>query len=181
MAITDLEKGLLIYRVRKYRKQFSDILASSGSHLNKSRFMRLFLMSVTLIVFFLPVQFYVFYRNSSFPQQPYSWTAIHGPSWWQIIEIPTDGSVVFDRWIRIALGFTIFIFFGLGKDATDMYRGWLLKLALGRIFPSLNRQNLLPPPGGVSGISGSSHGSFASRAHSFFSRKFSRGGSTATL
>lgn len=137
--------------------------------------MRLFLMSLTLIVFFLPLQIYVLYRNASFPQHPYSWTAIHGPSWWQIIEIPTAGSVIFDRWIRIALGFTIFFFFGLGKDATVMYRDWLLKLGFGRIFHSLNGQTQLPSPGGHSRAFGSSRASFASRAHSFLLKKLSRG------
>lgn len=141
--------------------------------------MRLFLMSLTLIVLFLPLQFYVLYRNASFPQHPYSWNDIHGPSWWQIIKIPTGGSVIFDRWIRIALGFTIFIFFGLGKDATAMYRSWLLKIGLARIFPSLNGQYQLPSPR-TSRTIGSSPVSFASRAHSFVLRKLSRGASTDT-
>ncbi|SLM41278.1 GPCR fungal pheromone mating factor, STE3 [Lasallia pustulata] len=172
--------GLVIHRVRKYRKQFSDILASSSSNLNKSRFMRLFLMSLTLIVFFLPLQMYVLYRNASFPQHPYSWNNIHGPSWWQIIEIPTARSVIFDRWIRIALGFTIFVFFGLGKDATAMYRSWLLKLGFGSVFPSLTGQHQLPSPGGVSRTSGSSRATLARRAHHFFTKKLSRGTSTET-
>lgn len=136
--------------------------------------MRLFLMSLTLIVFFLPLQFYVLYRNASFPQHPYSWTGVHGPSWGQIIEIPTHGSVIFDRWIRIALGFTIFVFFGLGKDATAMYRGWLLKLGFGRIFPSLHGRHQLPSPGGNSSSFGSSRATLVSRAHSFLIKKLSR-------
>ena len=177
---TKLQVGLVIHRVRKYRKQFSDILASSSSNLNKSRFMRLFLMSLTLIVFFLPLQMYVLYRNASFPQHPYSWNNIHGPSWWQIIEIPTARSVIFDRWIRIALGFTIFVFFGLGKDATAMYRSWLLKLGFGSVFPSLTGQHQLPSPGGVSRTSGSSRATLARRAHHFFTKKLSRGTSTET-
>lgn len=172
---TKLQTGLVVHRIRKYRKDFSDILASSSTNLNKSRFLRLFLMSLTLIVFFLPLQFYVLYRNASFPQHPYSWTGVHGPSWAQIIEVPTHGSVIFDRWIRIALGFTIFTFFGLGKDATAMYRGWLLKLGFGRIFPSLNGRRQLPSASGNSSTFGSSRASLVSRAHSFLIKKLSRG------
>ncbi|KAI9870902.1 MAG: a-factor receptor [Pleopsidium flavum] len=132
--------ALVILRLHRYRKEFADILSASGSNLNKSRFMRLFIMSLALIVIFLPVQTYVFYRNLSFPRIPYSWDAVHGAEWWQIIMIPTGGVVVFDRWIQIGCGFLVFFFFGLGKDAMKMYRAWLLKMGFGRIFPSLKGQ-----------------------------------------
>ena len=54
--------------------------------------------------------------------------------------IPTGGKVYYDRWIQIALGFAVFVFFGFGQDAQAMYRKWLLMSGLGRVFPGLRRQ-----------------------------------------
>lgn len=133
--------------------------------------MRLFIIALTLILIFLPVQFYVFYRNLAVERLPYSWSAIHGPEWWQIIMIPTGGVVIFDRWIRIGCGFLVFFFFGLGRDAMKMYRSWLLRLGLGRIFPSLKDQYDM---GRASTSTGSRFGSFSSRAKLIFNKCQSR-------
>ena len=127
--------------MRRYRKNFSQILASSNSNLTKNRFLRLFLLSVVLIATFIPLQFYVLYVNSAEPPLlPYSWDLVHSPQWEDIMLIPAGGKVVYDRWIQIALGLGVFIFFGLGQDAQAMYRKWLLTLGFGRVFPGLHRQ-----------------------------------------
>jgi len=128
---------MVIIRLHKYRREFADILSSSGSNLTKSRFMRLFLIALIFIIVCLPVQLYVFYRNCAVPHLPYSWDLVHSPEWWHIFMVPTDGMVPFDRWIWLGCGFLVFFFFGLGKDATKMYRRWLIKLGFGRIFPTL--------------------------------------------
>ena len=168
--------GLVIVRLRRYRKDFAAVLHSSNSNLTRNRFMRLFIASLILIVIFLPVQLYVFYRNASFPLQPYDWDAIHGPDWWTIIMIPTSGVVQFDRWIRIALGFTVFSCFGMGQDAVALYRSWLVSLGLGRIFARLHRQNR------NSRRTLSNEGrSFGSRARMLFSKQLSSTVSTLSL
>lgn len=151
--------------MHKYRKEFSAILTSSSSNLTKSRFLRLFIMSLTLIIIFLPCQFYILYRNATFPHLPYSWTAIHGPMWWDVTLIPTFGVVAFDHWIQLAVGYAVFLFFGMGADAMRMYRNWLLKMGFGRIFPNLYRQRLpIQNPPTTTSHPGSS---FGSRAHLF--------------
>ena len=127
-------------------------------------------MSLILLAIFLPVQCYIFYRNATFPLQPYSWSIIHGKEWWDIFLIPTYGSVTFDRWVRIALGFTVFFCFGLGQDAMMMYRTWLLKMGLGRIFPKLRREQLLTH---MHPSSRSRFGSYSSKARDYVARKFS--------
>lgn len=132
---------LVIIRMRRYRKNFSEILESSSSNLTKSRFLRLFLLSMVLLVIFIPLQFYVLFRNSVEPPLiPYSWDQTHGPQWQDIMLIPTGGKVYYDRWFQLALGFGVFIFFGFGHDAQTMYRKWLLKAGLGQVFPCLHRQ-----------------------------------------
>ena len=162
--------------MHKYRKEFSAILTSTTSNLTKSRFVRLFLMSLTLVVIFLPCQFYILYRNATFPHLPYSWAAIHGPMWSDITLIPTHGVVTFDHWIQLAIGYAVFLFFGMGADATKMYRKWLLKLGFGHIFPGLNRQLPLRAPD----TTGSHPSSFGSRARFFFNRKLSISSKTST-
>jgi len=156
--------------MRKYRKEFAVILSASSSGLTKSRFLRLFFMSLTMIVLGLPVQFYVLHENTIFPLVPYSWSRVHGPGWWDVILIPTLGGVTFDRWIQLAVGFTVFVFFGLGHDMKKMYRNWLLAVGFGRILPSLGR-----PTQQVGGQRPNSQSeSYSSRAHTYFMRKFSR-------
>lgn len=109
--------------------------------MNKSGFLRLFFLAFTMLIAILPVQAYVIYYDIvlSLPWHPYSWSRIHGPSWYQIIKIPAHGSVFFDRWSPIASGFMIFIFFGFGRDATRMYRKMFWSLGLGYCFPGVAR------------------------------------------
>lgn len=157
--------------MRRYRRNFSAILVSSNSNLTKNRFLRLFLLSITLIVTFIPLQFYALYVNSAEPPLlPYSWDLVHSPQWQDIMLVPTGGKVYYDRWIQIALGFAVFFFFGLGQDAQTLYRKWLLKIGFGRIFPGLNhrptRRAILPISTQTS--------SFGSRTRSFFKERFFR-------
>ncbi|KAK5020425.1 hypothetical protein LTR60_000524 [Cryomyces antarcticus] len=131
--------GLVIFRLHRYRLHFSRLLAASNT--TKSRFMRLFIMSQILIFAFVPIQVYIFYLNMQLPLLPYSWNEVHSAAAWaQIVMIPSFGTVLFDRWIRVVCGFLVFVFFGVGADAVLMYMSWLLALGCGRIFPSLKRE-----------------------------------------
>ena len=166
---------LVIVRLIRYHRQFSDILASSHSRLNKSRFLRLLILSTTLIVIFLPVAVYVFTRNLAYPRHPFSWSGVHGPGWSTlIVRIPTQGVVNFDRWLSIGIGYAVFLFFGFGKDATMMYRSWLLRLGLGHCFPKLNRPHLnssMQTGSSARTSNATKIGSMSSRAKSIFQRK----------
>ncbi len=157
--------------MRRYRKNFSEILTSSNSNLTKNRFLRLFLLSIALILTFIPLQFYALYVNSVEPPLlPYSWDLVHGPQWQDIMLIPTGGNVYYDRWIQIALGYGVFVFLGMGQDAQTLYRKWLLKAGFGRIFPGLHRTStrraILP--------TSSQTDSFASKTRSFFKERLFR-------
>ncbi|MCJ1270905.1 a-factor receptor [Lobaria immixta] len=167
---------LVILRMRKYRQEFSAILSSSGSNLTKSRFKRLFFMTMTLIAIVLPVQFYVLYRNVSFPLIPYDWNAIHGPMWGDVIMVPTGGVVRFDLWIQIAVGFALFVFFGIGKEALNMYRDWLLRFGFGAIFPRLQ-----PVSTRIPSTASTTKGFFSSRARIYFSKRLSTDTVTASF
>lgn len=115
--------GLVLFRIHKYRQQFSEILRNSQSSHTKSRFLRLFLLSMVIVILNLPLNLYVFYRNVNITLIPYSWRLVHGVGWNYIPKVPAD-SIQFDRWIPVAAGFISFVFFGTGSDAAKMYRGW---------------------------------------------------------
>ncbi|KAL8848704.1 MAG: hypothetical protein Q9221_006314 [Calogaya cf. arnoldii] len=133
---------VVMIRMRKYRREFSSILTASTSNLTKSRFLRLFLLSSSLVLIFLPLQLYIFFLNTSAELIPYNWDLIHNRhAWMDIILVPTHGVVSIDRWISVVLGIFIFLFFGLGSDATKMYRKWWVKLRLGTNFPGLYGQS----------------------------------------
>ena len=158
--------------MRKYRRSFSEILVSSNSNMTKSRFMRLFLLSVILNTLVLPVQFYVLYQNSVTPLIPFDWNLFHGSAWWNISLVPTGGTVLFDRWIQIAAGYAVFIFFGLGQEAKTMYRKWLIKFGVGKIFPSLHHSPLPKPNRALT--NGSQANSIASRARMLVTKRWSQ-------
>ena len=127
-----------MYRMRKYQQDFSSVLSSSNSNMTKKRFLRLFCMSMTLIVVIIPAQLYILLSFIKTVAYPYYWNEVHGPDWGDIFLIPSQGVVSPDHWIQIAVGFLIFGFFGIGQDAQEMYRKWLLHLGFGRFFQSLH-------------------------------------------
>lgn len=123
--------------MHRYRKNFSEVLVASNSNQTKARFLRLFRISIVLIVVVFPTEVYVLYKNSVLPMESYRWSEVHGSTWWDIIRIPSGGAVLFDRWMQIGAGLALFLFFGLGRDAKAMYRRWLIDVGLGRCFPCL--------------------------------------------
>lgn len=127
--------------MRKYRSDFSLILRSANSRMNKSGFLRLFFLASTMLLAILPCEGYVVYYDLilSLPWHSYSWSRMHGPEWYQIAKYPTQGQVFFDRWTPIAAGFMLFIFFGFGRDATRIYRTFFWGIGLGYCFPIFAR------------------------------------------
>ncbi|RHZ49253.1 pheromone receptor [Aspergillus thermomutatus] len=169
--------GMTLYRLHKYRSQFGDILNSANSHLSKSRFLRLFFLAFIMLMTILPIQSYVVYRNLTYnlPWHPYSWSLLHGPQsqWSIILKIPAQGQVFFDRWIPIAAGYVLFIFFGCCNDALRLYQSALCLLGLGNCLAGLRLWS--------QGTSASiTEGSTASRARLLFSRKQSSATGTTT-
>lgn len=126
-----------------YRSQFGEILNASNSRMNKSRFLRLFFLNFTMLLIILPIQCFVVYYNTwlSFPWHTYTWSAVHSPEWGVIVKVPTHGQAFFDRWVPIAVSCLVFVFFGCGKDAHELYRAFLRFLGLGRCFPCILPEN----------------------------------------
>lgn len=90
--------------------------------------------------------------------------------------VPTGGVVRFDLWIQIAVGFALFFFFGIGEEALNMYRDWLLRFGFGAIFPGLQ-----PVRTRIPSTASTTKGFFSSRARIHFSKRLSTDTVTASL
>ncbi|KEQ70962.1 STE3-domain-containing protein [Aureobasidium namibiae CBS 147.97] len=126
---------LVIYRLNKYRSSFNSILASSNT--TRSRFFCLFATASTLILGITPVQIYIIVTQYPRQSYPFNFRKLHDPATWNT-SVVLPSTVLYDRWINLACGFLIFFFFGMGRDAKGMYKEWLVKMGLGRLFPVLS-------------------------------------------
>lgn len=102
------------------------------------------MLSVALLIIFLPVTFYYLYFNikSSFPWIPYSYSRIHNPATWNpivFLSLAEAPDFQWDGWVPISMGFLVVFFYGIGDEAIEIYRELLVKLGLGRLWPSLKR------------------------------------------
>ncbi|RDW74314.1 uncharacterized protein DSM5745_06976 [Aspergillus mulundensis] len=153
--------GLVLFRLKRYRNRFNEIIRAADSGTNKSRFLRLFFLAFVMLVALVPLQAYVVYVQIklSLPWHAFSWSLIHGPgsSAGVIQMVPGGGKVYFDRWIPITAGYVAFIFFGTGRDASRMYRSLLRPFGLDCCFS--------PTETTSSGSSRPTAGSGGSRAH----------------
>jgi pheromone a factor receptor len=173
---------LVIHRLAKHHHRLTHVLRHTSRTLTPSRFLRLFSIALVLLLVFLPCQVYVLYRNLSFPLEAYSWDLVHAETLTQIYTIPTFGAVAFDRWICVAAGYSVFLCFGLGREARALYASWLCALGLARLFPRLKPgyaasgsdaaggPDIGPAARRLGGAAGTPS-SFGSRARLFFQRR----------
>lgn len=101
--------------------------------------MRLYLICVLWVVGGVPVEIWIISSNlKNFSGKPYSWSAVHDSgAWAELVKVPSQGRVRFDRWIWVGVAAAVFVFLGYGKEALTMYRAALDGLGLGRISSSL--------------------------------------------
>ncbi|PVH82248.1 fungal pheromone STE3G-protein-coupled receptor, partial [Cadophora sp. DSE1049] len=132
--------ALMFFRLYRHRKTISAALTSTGSGLAPRKFIKLVLISVLLIVIYLPIQtLFVFYAIPS-KFVPYSWSRVHNPATWPLILFLHTGmqpSLQWAGWAGVASSAFMFAFFGFNDDAVDTYRAALVKCGAGKIWPSL--------------------------------------------
>lgn len=119
---------------------------------------RLYFMTLAILVPYLPVLLMFFVNNVRYilPLDPYDPGALHrgefdGMPWNSVILFPTralDWATLNDRYSAILTAVPVFGFFGMSKDALNLYRVFLLALGLGRVWPAL-REEYDPDRGGT--------------------------------
>ncbi|KAM0721052.1 hypothetical protein Q7P37_003338 [Cladosporium fusiforme] len=158
--------ALILIRLHRYRRTFSTLLANSNT--NRSRFVRLFAICLIWLVLSIPLQAFVISHQAAIEHIPFSWSAIHDPVAWQVIEMmPSGGNIVYTRYIWLGAAFMVFMFFGFGRDAGGMYAKWLRAVGLGGCLAwfSSGRQN------GRGTERAGSLGSVGSKARLLFGRR----------
>ncbi|KAH8733203.1 pheromone A receptor-domain-containing protein [Phaeosphaeriaceae sp. PMI808] len=127
---------LLCYRLYRYRREFARLLSARNT--TKSRFIRLFIICIVVVVVYTPWALWIFADTVVRMLGPYSWSRVHNPKTFNhILKYPSNGTVNIDKWGQVVTGYILFLLFGTGLDAYNMYQNALLRLGLGKIFPSL--------------------------------------------
>lgn len=112
---------IIVMRLFRYRQSFRQTLINNAT--NKSRFMRLYALCLLWILANVPVQCFVFYISFSAPRYDYSWSDTHDADYWKIISMtPSNGIVLYDRYIWLSTGIAMFLFFGIGREALQIYQ-----------------------------------------------------------
>lgn len=124
---------LIIVRLHRYRSEFSRLVHSHNT--TRSRFLRLFILCTLFLLGILPAQTIILWLNIRARALSFSWARNHWPEHRSsIVPVKPNGILIPDRWTSLVGGFLLFLFFGLGTDATNMYRSWATKLNPTRIF-----------------------------------------------
>lgn len=136
-----------MHRLRKHRGVLSNTLSSSGSGLNTRRFLKLFFLSASILIVYLPVTIYFFYLNVDHPFSSYSWSAVHDPASWKPIPFLTTATEPrdqFDGWVAIVMACLLFLLYGMNSEGMEIYKGWLVKCGFAKIFPRLLQSREMP-------------------------------------
>ncbi|KAI1622597.1 pheromone A receptor-domain-containing protein [Exophiala viscosa] len=111
-------------RLWRHRKEMSDVLGG-----RRSGDIRLYALACVILVVYFPFTLVAFAGTLFRRMHKYSWGYIHPPGWADDIVYQVQGvQPSFDRWAQIVTGYIIFGFLGLGHDAKQMYRSWLVRL-----------------------------------------------------
>jgi pheromone a factor receptor len=128
---------LVIIRLYRYRRDFSRLLSNAST--TRSRFLRIFMMTLIVLLVLLPADIYGVLFTLRAGLHPYHWSWVHD-DWNEVLRFPTQGVIVqWDHITWVIGGYLVFIFFGTSRDAQEMYRGWLLSAGFAKFFPSLEQ------------------------------------------
>jgi pheromone a factor receptor len=134
---------LLIVRLLRYRRSVSGIL-SNASTITRARYLRLFGLASGLLLIYMPLSLYVLSVYIRVGRDDYSWSAVHPPNWSSKIEFLDEATAAsqinhgVDRWAYVGVGFILFLLFGVGQEASIMYKSCLAKLGFGRWWSGRN-------------------------------------------
>ncbi|RAR14321.1 pheromone b alpha 2 receptor [Stemphylium lycopersici] len=121
MAFASYWAVLLVYRLYRYRREFHRLVATQNT--TKSRFIRLFILSMILSLVYLTYSIYITIAVSLVATDAYSWSFVHDPMRFNtILRVPVHGQVALDKWVQVATGYVTFALFGTGVDAHNLYK-----------------------------------------------------------
>lgn len=129
---------LTLWTYVQKRRDIKDLLRCTNSGLTLKRFARLLIFSLLVMFIMCPFAIYEFvadmenYNGSSF-----SFSQTHDEWWALIYKVDASTLGVATRIVDIGLSFITLLLFGLGSDALDMYRSWLVRIGFKRFSKPL--------------------------------------------
>ncbi|CAI4044440.1 hypothetical protein SKDZ_11G0400 [Saccharomyces kudriavzevii ZP591] len=124
---------VLIVFYRK-RKDVRDILHCTNSGLNLTRFARLLIFCFIIILVMFPFSIYTFAQDLQQVGGRYSFKDTHSSTIWNTIIKFDPGKPVYNIWLYVLMSYLVFLIFGLGSDALDMYARFLRSIKLGVVL-----------------------------------------------
>ncbi|UCS23698.1 STE3 [Nakaseomyces glabratus] len=121
---------VLIVYYRK-RKDVKDILYCTNSGLNITRFARLLIFCFLIILVMFPFSIYLFVKDLRQVGTKFSFRATHSKEFWGTILKFDVGHKFVNVWIYVLMSYLVFLIFGLGTDALDMYASFMRLIGLG--------------------------------------------------
>lgn len=125
--------SLLLIVFYKKRKDVKDILHCTNSGLNISRFARLLIFCMVIILIMFPFSIYSFVSDLSSASptyRHYSFGETHNKALWSVILHFDPGVPLYSVWLYILMSYLVFLIFGLGSDALRMYSNFTRTIGL---------------------------------------------------
>lgn len=128
---------LVLYVFHRKRKDIRDILNCTNSRLNLARFSRLLILCFLTILVMFPLSLFGVVEDVKSFKGKYSWNETHSRVTWNTIPKYDEGKSIFSVWLYILMSYMVFVIFGLGSDALQMYVNFLRTVKLGFIVDKL--------------------------------------------
>lgn len=121
---------------------------------------------------------YLIKQAASVPHVPFDWALVHDPEIWGVIQkTPSNGHVIYTRYVWLVSAFLVFVLFGFGRDAGRMYARGLRAVGLGNCLPFLKIDQT---PAARGTPQSGTFNSVSSKARLMFTRKSSTAKSWGT-
>lgn len=125
---------LIIVKFFKKRKDVKDILKCTNSGLNLARFAKLLIFCIIVILVMFPFSLYIFTDDIGNVSPHFNFDEYHSKVFWDSVIYLPFKAPYFVTWVYLSLSYSVFIFFGLGSDAIEMYLEILSKIGFGPII-----------------------------------------------
>ncbi|SCU87462.1 LADA_0E04148g1_1 [Lachancea dasiensis] len=129
---------LLLYVFYRKRKDVRDILHCTNSGLNLARFSRLLFFCVLIILVMFPFSFYSFVEELQQLSGGLDFQAAHDNAFWNVIVRLDVNRPLYSVWLYILMSYLVFMVFGLGTDALNMYAGCARCMGMGPLLDSVS-------------------------------------------
>lgn len=130
---------LVLYVFYRKRKDVRDILHCTNSGLDLKRFARLLIFCFVIILVMFPFSLYSFVQDLEQVGGKYSFKGTHSEVFWNTIIKFDAGKPVYNIWLYVLMSYIVFLIFGLGTDALNMYARAMRRAKLGFIIDTIER------------------------------------------